>query len=135
MSEKDVLDLVARWADVELKGDADGYGDLFTEDFSGVGPVGFVLDKQAWAGRHRGDMKNEAFAIVEPQVRFYGDDTAVVMGVQDQTTKVAGHDTSGKFRMVAVVVRQDGGWRIANVQLSGPLRAPGQMPDFAKKEG
>jgi uncharacterized protein (TIGR02246 family) len=134
MSEKDVLDLVQRWADVELKGDANGYGDLLTEDFSGVGPVGFVLDKQQWANRHLGDMKNEAFAIVEPQVRFYGD-TAVVTAVQDQTTKVGGHDTSGKFRVVVVVAKQDAGWRIANVQLSGPLRAPGQMPDFAKKEG
>ncbi len=135
MSEREVLDLIQRWAEVELKGDADGYGDLLSADFAGVGPVGFVLDREQWAGRHRGDMHNERFEIVEPTVRLYGDDTAVVLGVQDQTTKVMGHDTSGRFRLVAVVVRQDGHWVISHLQLSGPLREEGGMPDFAKKEG
>jgi len=43
VSEQEVLDLVQRWAAVELRGDADGHGDLLAPDFVGVGPVGFVL--------------------------------------------------------------------------------------------
>jgi hypothetical protein len=33
VSEQAVLDVVRRWADVELRGDADGYGDLNNEEF------------------------------------------------------------------------------------------------------
>ena len=54
VSELQVLDLLQRWADVELRGEADGYGDLLTSDFLGNGPVGFVLTADQWANRHRG---------------------------------------------------------------------------------
>jgi hypothetical protein len=57
----------------------------------------------------------------------YGD-SAVVVGVQDQTTTVMGRDTSGQFRLTLAAVKQDDKWVIANAQLSGPLRAPGDMP-------
>lgn len=43
-------------------------------------------------------------------VRLYGDDTAVVTGIQDQVTKVTGHDTSGKFRVVVVTVKPNSRW-------------------------
>lgn len=134
MSEHEVLDLIRRWAKVELAGDANGYGDLLAETFTGIGPVGFTLDKEQWAARYRGDLRNERFDIVEATVRLYGDDTAVVTGVQDQVTKIKGHDTSGKFRVVVVAVKSDNRWQIANIQLSGPLRDPGSMPEFARKE-
>src|SRR6266511_2712519 len=62
VSEQEVLDLVQRWAEVELRGDADAYGDLLAPDFIGVGPVGFVLTRDQWAERHRGDLKNEETA-------------------------------------------------------------------------
>lgn len=133
MSEQEVRDLVQRWAVVELNGDVDAFDALLADDFSGIGPVGFVLDKQQWSDRHRGDLKNEEFEVKDAKVRLYGD-TAVVVAVQAQKTKVMGHDSSGEFRVVLVAARQDGAWRIANVQLSGPLIAPGQMPPFAKPE-
>jgi ketosteroid isomerase-like protein len=57
-TEQEVLDLVARWANTELTGDVDAYTDLPAEDFVGVGPVGFVLDGEQWAQRHRGGLKN-----------------------------------------------------------------------------
>jgi uncharacterized protein (TIGR02246 family) len=133
MSEQEVLDLVQRWAGAELNGDVDAFDELLAADFAGVGPVGFVLDKEQWAGRHRGDLKNEEFEVKDTKVRLYGD-AAVVVAVQAQKTKVMGHDSSGEFRVVVVATKQDGTWRIANVQLSGPLIAPGQMPPFAKPE-
>ncbi len=73
MTEQEVLDLVQRWAEVELRGDADAYGDLLAPDFVGVGPVGFVLTREQWADRHRGDLKNEEFQVQDPHVRIYGD--------------------------------------------------------------
>jgi uncharacterized protein (TIGR02246 family) len=134
MGRHEVLDLVQRWAKVERAGDPDGYGSLLSADFTAIGPVGFVLDKQQWAARHRGDLRNEHFEIEDPTVRHYGADTAIVTAIQDQVTKVNGHNTSGRFRLVVVAVRSDDHWSIANIQLSGPMRAPGEMPDFAKKE-
>lgn len=131
MSEQEVLDLVQRWASAELNGDVDAYDDLMTADFNGVGPVGFVLTRQQWTDRFRGDLKNEEFEVKDTHVRVYGD-AAVVEAVQAQKTTVRGHDSSGEFRVVVVAVRQDGNWRIANIQLSGPLIKPGQKPPFAK---
>ncbi|WP_415854011.1 nuclear transport factor 2 family protein, partial [Sinomonas sp. G460-2] len=81
----EVLDLVQAWASAELSGDVDAYGPLFADDFQGIGPVGFVLDKDRWAQRHRGDVVNEEFEILEPHVRHYGD-TALVEAVQRQKT-------------------------------------------------
>lgn len=126
MSEQEVLDLVKRYADAELNGDAGAYDDLVTEDFHGIGPVGFTLNKQQWVGR-LSNVKNDAFEVKDATVRVYGD-AAVVVGVQDQKTTVMGRDTSGQFRITLVAVKQDGTWAIANAQLSGPLRAPEDMP-------
>jgi len=131
VSEQEVLDLVQRWAEVELRGDADAYGDLLAPDFIGVGPVGFVLTRDQWAERHRGDLKNEEFEVQDPHVRIYGD-TAIVEAVQRQQTTVMGRDTSGSFRLIVVAVKEEGRWVIANIQLSGPLVPPGTMPPFAR---
>ncbi|MFG1704354.1 nuclear transport factor 2 family protein [Nonomuraea sp. M3C6] len=134
MSEQQVLDLVHRWTQAELHGDADAFDGLLSEDFAGIGPVGFTLDKQQWAGRYRGDLKNHHFEVHEPQVRFHGD-TAIVSGVQEQRTTVMGHDVNDSFRVILVAVRQDDRWLIANIQLSGPLQSPGGPPPFAREGG
>jgi uncharacterized protein (TIGR02246 family) len=134
MSEQEVLDLVQQWATAELKEDADTLGELLAEDFNGIGPLGFVLTKQQWTGRYRGgDLHNTAFDVVDAQVRLYGD-TAVVVGVQKQETSFQGHDTGGEFRLTLVAVRRDGGWSVANIQLSGPLGPPPGMPPSFKKD-
>jgi len=132
MSEQEVLDLVQRWAGAELNGDVAAFDELLTADFTGVGPVGFVLTRQQWTDRFS-DLKNEEFEVKNAHVRVYGD-AAVVEAVQAQKTKVRGHDSIGEFRVVVVAVKQDDTWRIANIQLSGPLIKPGQKPPFAKPE-
>lgn len=130
--EEQVLDLLHTWARAELEGDVDAYANLLTEDFRGVGPVGFVLDARQWAGRHTtGDLTNSEFEILDPRLRFYGQ-TAVVEAVQRQVTMARGRDTSGSFRLVAVCTHVGDRWRLAHVQLSGPLIAPGEMPGFAR---
>ncbi|HEY3683626.1 MAG TPA: nuclear transport factor 2 family protein [Streptosporangiaceae bacterium] len=129
MNTQQILDLVTRWSQAELTGDVAAYDDLLTADFAGIGPVGFVLDRAQWAGRHRGGLTNHEFEVVEPKVRAYGD-AAIVSGVQRQRTTARGHDASGAFRLTLVAVRQGGGWAIANIQLSGPLQAPSAPPPF-----
>jgi len=127
-----VLDLVKRWASAELTGDVEAYGALLSPQFLGVGPVGFVLDAQQWAHRHHGDLTNHEFEVEDPHVQMFGD-TAIVEAVQRQRTTAMGRDTSGSFRLGIVAVRDDDQWRLAHVQLSGPLIAPGQMPSFARE--
>lgn len=129
MSRQQILDLVHRWAHAELHGDVAAYDDLLTADFAGIGPVGFTLTKRQWVDRHHGDLTNHAFEIVGPQVRVYGD-TAIVGGVQRQRATARGHDAGGSFRITLVAVRDDDRWAIANIQLSGPLRAPDAAPPF-----
>jgi ketosteroid isomerase-like protein len=129
--EQEVLDLVDRWAQAELAGDIAAYPALLDERFSGIGPVGFVLDRGQWAARHEGGLENHEFEILEPHARSYGD-TVLVEAVQRQRTTARGRDTSGSFRLGLVATKQDGAWRIAHIQLSGPLIAPGEMPAFAR---
>ncbi|MGI5321320.1 DUF4440 domain-containing protein [Actinomadura nitritigenes] len=125
-----ILDLVERFADAELHGDAAACDRLLAPGFSGIGPVGFVLDGRQWAGRH-GDLTNHAFEVLDPEVRLYGD-AAIVTAVQRQRTTARGHDASGSFRLTLVAVRDgDDRWSIANLQLSGPLRPPAAPPPFA----
>ncbi|GAA3212164.1 nuclear transport factor 2 family protein [Nonomuraea helvata] len=131
-SQEQVLDLVGLWAQAELNGDADAFGDLLSDDFAGIGPVGFKLDKEQWAGRHRGDLKNHHFAILDPQARLHGD-TAIVSAVQEQRTSVRGRESNHSFRVTLVAVRQGERWRIANIQLSGPLQDPSEPPPFARE--
>lgn len=133
MSEQDVLDLVQRWAKAELDEDAAGLGSLLAEDFNGVGPLGFVLNKQQWTGRYHGGLKNSEFEILESQVRVYGD-TAVVVGVQKQETTFQGNDTGGSFRLGLTAVKQGDGWVVAHIQLSGPLGPPPAMPPNFKRD-
>ncbi|TNC24890.1 nuclear transport factor 2 family protein [Amycolatopsis alkalitolerans] len=129
--EKEVLDLVDRWAHAELTGDIAAYPALLDARFTGIGPVGVVLDRDQWAARHQGGLENHEFEVLEPHVRFFGN-TAIVEGVQRQRTTARGNDTSGSFRLGLVAVRAGDEWRIAQVQLSGPLLAPGEKPAFAR---
>ncbi|MEV4115508.1 SgcJ/EcaC family oxidoreductase [Nonomuraea sp. NPDC049695] len=131
-SQEQVLDLVDRWAQAERDGDADAFDDLLSDDFAGIGPVGFKLDREQWADRHRGDLKNHRFAILDPQARLHGD-TAIVSGVQEQHTTVRGRESELSFRVTLVAVRQGDRWRIANIQLSGPLQDPSAPPPFARE--
>lgn len=126
-----ILDLIDRWAAAELAGDADTVSALLTDDFTGIGPVGFVLTRDQWAARHRsGDVDNREFRVTEPTVRAYGD-VAVVTATLTQETTARGHDTSAEFRL-GIVTRLVDDWRIAHVQFSGPLIDPTEMPGFAR---
>lgn len=56
--ERDVLDLLQRWAAAEQDNDPDLLDAVLAEDFVGVGPLGFVLTREQWLGRFRGGLEN-----------------------------------------------------------------------------
>ena len=114
-----------RWADAERAMAADQLEPLLAQDFMAVGPLGFVLTRAQWLDRFRSGLHNSAFDWQDVQLRDLGD-TVITIGVQDQQTTYQGRDSSGRFRVSHVFVRRQGGWRIAHLQLSGPLLAPAQ---------
>jgi hypothetical protein len=51
--EHPLIELGRRWAQAEQDGDGAALTALTTDDFTFVGPAGFVLDRNFWANRHR----------------------------------------------------------------------------------
>ena len=109
------------WAQAELKGDVNFLDRLLTPDFVGIGPRGFVLNKEQWLDRHRsGSFKYSLLAWQDTQAWLYGD-SAVMVGIQNQEATYEGQSSNGKFRGSQFFVRQNGNWKLAAMQLSGPL--------------
>jgi ketosteroid isomerase-like protein len=118
MSVETIYEAVQRWQAAELEGDVTELGSLLSDDFVGVRPRGFVLDRDAWLQRYRsGDLKNTSFEITRLSVRRYGD-IAIVTGTQIQHSASRGRDASGRFRTTIVLLDSDGDWSIINLQLS-----------------
>src|SRR5215831_5304454 len=72
-------EFLAAWAAAEQAGDASILDGLLAGDFTAVGPLGFILPKQAWLARHRTrDLAYQAFSLEEVQDRPIGQDAVVV---------------------------------------------------------
>ena len=115
-----VLTLGQHWADAERAMDAPALDALLDPDFMAIGPRGFVLDRAQWLDRYRSGLHNSAFSWEDVRVRDFGE-TAIAIGIQDQQATYQGNDASGRFRISHVFVHRDGRWRIAHIQVSGPL--------------
>ena len=114
------------WADAELRGDTELLDQLLAEDFSAVGPLGFLLTKDQWLARYSsGDLKHESFVWDETRGRSYGD-AAVVTGRQTMRGTHQGNPIQGQFRVTQTLIRQSGGWQIAALQLSPITPPPGR---------
>lgn len=125
---EELHELGARWAAAEVRGDDAALAELATDDFTLVGPLGFVLDRDQWAHRYAaGLLVTNALTWDELAVRDYGD-TAVVIGKHTQQATFGGNPADGTFRGTHIAVRRDGRWLLAGIHLS-PV---GGMPAFAK---
>ncbi len=114
-------------ARAELDGDTATLDALSTDDFTLVGPVGFVLDKQQWLDRYRGgDLRTRALAFNDAVTRVRGD-CAIRIGRHVQEAEFQGRPVNGEFRATHIAVRDGGRWRLAGVHLS-PIGGP---PPFA----
>lgn len=120
---RQVEEFVREWAAAEQRGDAAFLEGALTDDFVGVGPLGFMLNKQQWLGRFAGGLSYESFALEEVEARFYGE-TAVVTGRQRQAGGFQGNDVGGKFRASLVLVEEEGRWLLACWHASPIAGAP-----------
>ena len=126
--EQEVLRLADTWATAELRGDTAFLERTLSDDFIGIGPLGFMLTKQEWLARHRsGDLKYESFTLDEVKVRVYND-AAVLTSRQVQEGAYRGNSIKAQFRTTLVFVKQQGQWQLASLHLS-PI---GQAPNFAR---
>ncbi|MFD5899034.1 nuclear transport factor 2 family protein [Streptomyces sp. NPDC060366] len=127
--DRDLAEFGRRWAKAELNGDIDTLDRLLADDFRGVGPRGFILDKARWLERYAsGDLIHDSFDWTEVEVRRHGD-AAVAIGVQCQQSIVDGRDADGRFRATQFLAKAgtavdgdgdgDGdGWRLVGIHLS-----------------
>jgi ketosteroid isomerase-like protein len=125
-SETQFRRLEDEWAEAEQHGDTATLDTLTTEDFTLVGPLGFVLSKNEWLERYRGGaLVTEALTFDELHIRYYGQ-AVIVIGRHTQRAAYHGHRSDGQFRATHVAVRdadQAQQLRLASIALS-PLGQP-----------
>ena len=68
---------LSEWTTAERAGDAETLATLLTDDFCGVGPLGFILPRPAWLDRHRQGLSYEQFSLDEILIRLCSDVTVV----------------------------------------------------------
>ena len=123
-----VLDVVEQWCAAEQAGDDVRLATVLAAGFVGVGPVGFVLDRDQWIARFSGGLRNRSFTVQDPQVHEHGS-VAVVVGVLEQETTFGDVDDSGRFRISLVAVPVGEEWRVAGVHIGTLLAVLEPAPD------
>src|SRR5258706_15623173 len=104
--EQEVLRLADSWATAELRGDTAFLERTLSDDFIGIGPLGFMLTKQEWLARHPAcDLKYQSFNLDEGKVRVYNH-AAVLTGRQIQNAAYRGNPIHGEFRITLVFFQQ-----------------------------
>jgi ketosteroid isomerase-like protein len=117
-NENELRQQIDRWVAAELAADADGVAALIDPDFRSVGPVGFVLNAEQWAGRYRGrDFRFQELAFEDVEVRSFGA-CSIAIGKQVQKATYQGNPVVGEFRMTQVWVQREAAWRLVSLQLS-----------------
>jgi|EndMetStandDraft_5_1072996.scaffolds.fasta_scaffold497598_2 ketosteroid isomerase-like protein len=114
----DLTTFLSTWADAERDLDAATTDRLLTDDFIGIGPVGFQLPKAAWLQRLTGgDLRYESLGLDEVTTREYGD-CAITTARWNARGTSQGHPIPEATRATLVTVKQGGEWRLATVHFS-----------------
>src|SRR6516165_8105815 len=88
-----IEEFLTTWAAAEQAGDTTTLATQLASDFTAVGPLGFILTKQAWLARHRhGDLTYQVFTLSEVNCRTVGG-TAIV---------TARNGTPGSWKLSAI---------------------------------
>lgn len=124
MPATDPHQLAARWMRAEADHDSASLDDLLADDFQGVGPFGFVLDRAQWLRRFDDGLRYQRLDLSDVGVREH-DRTAVAIGIADQVAEYRGQPNPGRFRVGLVMIRgaDETGWVLMGVQFSGPMPA------------
>jgi hypothetical protein len=120
--------LERRLIEAEISSDAATLDQLATDDFTLVGPAGFVLDKQQWLDRYRqGDLVTHSLRFEDTITRIYTT-AAVTVGRHIQRAEYREHPANAEFRATQIAIHDGTQWRLAGLHLS-PIGGP---PPFAR---
>jgi ketosteroid isomerase-like protein len=108
---------LSEWTAAERAGDTEKLATLLTDDFYGVGPLGFVLPRSAWLGRHRQGLAYEHFSLEEIQVRLYGD-VALVSARNNTRGTYQGQPLPEAVRATLVIASNSETSRLAAIHMS-----------------
>jgi ketosteroid isomerase-like protein len=125
MSELETF--LSEWTTAERAGDSEKLETLLTDDFYGVGPLGFVLPRTAWLGRHREGLSYEDFGLEEIQVRRYGDVSLVIARNNTRGT-YRGHPLPAAVRATLAIASDSERSLLASIHLSFIAGTPGSPP-------
>lgn len=117
-------DLLYGWKEAERSGDAGRLAAMLTDNFVGIGPVGFMLPKAAWVARLGPELRYDRLDLDEVSERRY-DDALVIVARQYAAGEARGNPLPPDTRVTFVAVPDAGGLRIANIQYSFMAPPPG----------
>jgi hypothetical protein len=121
-------EFLTSWAAAEQAGDTATLEILLAGDFTAVGPLGFILPRQAWLARHRSrDLTYQDFSLDEVQSRPGGQGSVVVTARTNTHGSYQGHPIPQATRATLVLASNAGRWQLAAIQMSfiaGTLGAP-----------
>jgi ketosteroid isomerase-like protein len=117
----------AEWSTAEQTGDATQLEKLLTDDFVGIGPLGFSLPKAAWIARHRQGLHYDAFEVEELHARTYGE-VAIVTARESQRGTAFGGPVPQAVQATHVLVREGEHWRLTALHMSFVAGTPGAPP-------
>jgi len=122
-TDEQVRELGRQWVAAEQQGDVATLDALSVDDFTLVGPLGFMLNKQQWLDRYRtGALTMRSLVWDEVEIRDYGS-AAVAIGRHSQQANYQGQAVDGRFRATHIAVRVGDRWLLAGQQLS-PIGGP-----------
>src|SRR5262249_52113567 len=122
-------EFLAAWAAAEQAGDASILDGLLAGDFTAVGPLGFILPKQAWLARHRTrDLAYQAFSLEEVQDRPIGQDAVVVTARITPRGSYQSHPIPEATRATLILVSDAGRWQLAATHMSFIAGTAGAPP-------
>ena len=123
-----IKEFLTTWAAAEQAGDTTTLETQLADDFTAVGPLGFILTKQMWLARHRhGDLTYQAFSLSEVTARTAGG-TAIVTARNDTHGSYQGHPIPEAVRATLVLASDTGGWKLAAIHMSFIAGTPGAPP-------
>ncbi len=113
-----IATLLDTWRDAERRGDRDQLDAVLADEFVGIGPVGFVLRRDAWLDRVGPELRYDDLELDQVDVRTVNDGTSVVIAHQHARGEARGNPLPEETRVSFVVVDAPSGPRIAGIQYS-----------------
>jgi hypothetical protein len=118
---------LSEWTSAERAGDNGELEHLLTDDFYGVGPLGFLLPKEAWLARHRQGLNYETFDLEQIRIHLYAG-VALVTAQNNTRGSYQGQPIPEAVRATLAIVNSSGHRRLAAIHMSFMAGAPGSPP-------